>query len=316
MPPAEALAADPEVRRLLARCTFPPPGTPLHCAVSGGPDSTALLVLAVAGGCSARAVHVDHGLRPGSAAEAGHVAALAERLGAGFEAVAAPVGEGPNLEARARAARHGALPPGACFGHTADDQAETILLNLMRGAALDGLGGMQPGWRRPILGLRRAETQALCRHLGLDVLVDPSNADRRFLRNRVRHELVPLLAELSGRDPVPVLCRQAGHLRAATAVLERQADGLDPTDARGLAAAPPAVAAVALRRWLRAAGGGHPPDSASVDRVLAVARGQARAAELVGGARVARTAGRLRIEPGGGAWTPDRGAASGPARGQ
>src|SRR5690606_30551129 len=143
--------------------TFPPPGTPVTCAVSGGPDSSALLVLAVAAGCRATAVHVDHGLRPGSAAEAEVVAALADRLGAGFRSVAVDVADGPNLEARCREARLAALPPDACFGHTADDQAETILVNLMRGAALEGLAGMRPGPRHPLLALRRAETHALCR---------------------------------------------------------------------------------------------------------------------------------------------------------
>ena len=85
---------------LLARCTFPEPGTPLVCGVSGGADSLALLVLAVAAGCAVTAVHVDHGLRPGSAAEADVVRAAAERYGAGFRSVAVGVVPGPNLEAR------------------------------------------------------------------------------------------------------------------------------------------------------------------------------------------------------------------------
>jgi tRNA(Ile)-lysidine synthase len=266
------------------------------CAVSGGPDSCALLVLAVASGCRAVAVHVDHGLRTGGGAEADQVATLAGRLGARFERVAVEVGDGPNLEARARDARLAALPVAACFGHTADDQAETMLLNLMRGAALDGLAGMRAGPRHPILGLRRAETTALCAHLGIAVVADPSNTDPRFLRNRVRHELLPLLAELSGRDVVPVLSRQAAHLRAVGDLLESQAAPIDPTDAPALRGAPAVLAAVALRRWLREAGDGHPPDSATLERVLAVARGEAVAADVGLGVRVARTAGRLRLE--------------------
>ena len=201
---------DGVVRALLTRSSFPPAATRVTCAVSGGADSSALLVLAVAAGCRVEAVHVDHGLRPAGREEAAQVARLAARLGAGFRSESVDVPPGGNLEARARHARYAVLPPGVLTGHTADDQAETVLVNLLRGAALDGLGGMRPGPARPLLGLRRAETRALCEHLGIDVLEDPTNRDPRHLRNRVRHELLPLLADLSGRDPVPLLCRQGG----------------------------------------------------------------------------------------------------------
>lgn len=284
---------------LLARCDFPPAGTEVACAVSGGADSLALLVLAVHAGCRVTAVHVDHGLRPGSAAEAEVVRAAAERFGAGFRAVGVDVAPGPGLEARARAARYAALPPGALTGHTADDQAETVLLNLLRGAALDGLAGMDPT-RRPLRRLRRRHTAALCAALGLEPLADPSNDDPAFRRNRVRHELVPLLDAIAERDVVPVLARQADLLRADAALLDELAGALDPTDAAALAAAPAPLARRAVRAWVRDAGAGgperHPPDAAGVERVLAVARGEVVACELAGGWRVARTAGRLRIE--------------------
>ena len=81
-------------------------------------------------------------------------------------------------------------------GHTADDQAETVLLNLLRGASLPGLGAVRPGPTRPLLALRRAETVALCAAMDLTVVNDPSNHDPRHLRNRVRHELLPALADL------------------------------------------------------------------------------------------------------------------------
>src|SRR5438105_1748979 len=106
---------------LLPRCTFPPAGSDVACAVSGGADSLALLVLAVAAGCRATAVHVDHGLRAGSAADADVVRDAARRLGAGFRAERVDVGAGPNLEARARVARYAVLPPDVLTGHTADD---------------------------------------------------------------------------------------------------------------------------------------------------------------------------------------------------
>jgi tRNA(Ile)-lysidine synthase len=280
---------------LLGRCAFPPPGSELRCGVSGGADSLALLVLAVAAGCVVTAVHVDHRLRPGSADEADVVADAARRYGAAFEALTAPVPPGPNLEARARAARRTALGARAATGHTMDDQAETVLVNLLRGAAADGLAGMRPGPRHPLLGLRRAETRALCAAEGLDPVVDPTNADGRFTRNRVRHELLPLLGALSGRDLVPVLCRQAELLAAEADLLERLAADVDPTDGRALARAAPVLARRAVRRWLRDAEG-HPPDRAAVERVLAVARGERRAAELTGGRRVVRSGMRLRVE--------------------
>jgi tRNA(Ile)-lysidine synthase len=265
--------------------------------VSGGPDSTALLVLAVEAGCEATAVHVDHCLREGSAEEADVVQALTEKVGAGFRAVTAPVEPGPNLEARARNARHDALPPDALLGHTADDQAETVLLNLLRGSGLDGLAGMQRE-RRPILSLRRSETRQLCRTLGLTTVDDPMNDDPAFRRNRVRSELVPLLDDIAERDTVLLLARQADLIREATDHLAGLAADLDPTDARALAAAPPALARLTIRAWLRDLDPEqHPPDAAAVERVLAVARNEILATEVFGGWRVARTEGRLRTEP-------------------
>ena len=275
----------------LARCTFPPAGTPVACAVSGGADSLALLALAVAAGCEATAIHVDHGLRPGSAAEAEVVRAAADRLGAAFRAEKADVAPGPNLEARARAARYAVLPAGVLTGHTADDQAETVLLNLLRGAGLDGLAGMRPEGH-PILALRRHETEAICETEGLTPVVDPTNDDPVHRRNRVRAELLPLMNDIAQRDVVPILVRQAALLRDDADALPT---GLDPTDAPAVAAAPPALARRAIRRWLTE-GQDHPPDAATVERVLAVARNEAKAADVGAGRRVARTRNVLRLE--------------------
>jgi tRNA(Ile)-lysidine synthase len=259
--------------------------------VSGGADSLALLVLATDAGCRVTAIHVDHGLRPRSDREAGTVAAAAARFGARFRAERAVVEPGGNLEARARAARYAVLPADVLTGHTADDQAETILLNLLRGAGLDGLAGMRPSGH-PLLGLRRTETAALCAELGLDVVADPSNLDPAHLRNRVRHELLPLLDHLAGRDVGALLARQASTLADERDLLDALAAGLDPTDGRTLAAAPVALARRAVRRWLLDP---YPPDAASVERVLAVARGDALACEVTGGRRVSRRHGRLSV---------------------
>jgi tRNA(Ile)-lysidine synthase len=289
------------VADLLSRCTFPAEGAVLPCAVSGGADSLALLVLAAAAGCVVTAVHVDHGLRDGSRDEAEVVRAAAARFGARFESRRVSLAPGPNLEARARAARFAVLPDDVATGHTMDDQAETILVNLLRGAGADGLAGMEPGARHPILGLRRHETQALCAAAGLAPVCDESNDNPAFVRNRIRHELLPLCTEVAGRDPVPLLARQAGVLRSEVALLDALATERlpDPTDAKAVAGAPLPLARRALRRWLREAGDGeHPPSLAEVDRTLAVAAGAAVGTELAGGQRVRRTGGRLRVEPG------------------
>lgn len=295
-------------------------------AVSGGADSLALLVLAVAAGCRVTAVHVDHGLRPGSDREPAVVREAARRYGAAFRAERVAVAPGPNLEARARAARLAVLPADFATGHTADDQAETVVLNLLRGAGADGLAGMRPGRRHPLLALRRSETAALCETVGLRPLRDPTNDDLSFLRNRVRHQALPLLSALAGRDLVPILARQAGLLADEVDLLESLARELDPTDALAVAQAPTALSRRAVRRWLRQDDGpegeesetgrssrhGHedfeeggdpgrpggrlPPPLAAVERVLSVARKETAACEVPGGARVRRSAGRLLIE--------------------
>lgn len=287
----------PTAAQLLARCTFPPPGSPVTCAVSGGADSLALLLLAVEAGCAVTAVHVDHGLRAGSAAEADLVADVARRVGAVFRGERIEVAPGANLEARARMARYAVLPDDVCTGHTADDQAETVLLNLLRGASLPGLAAMRRGPRRPILALRRHETRALCAARGLVPVSDPMNDDPAYLRVRVRSELLPFLGELACRDVVPILCRQAELAADAVSVFDELGASIDPCDAKAVAAAPPALARWVVRTWIQGAtGAGHPLDAAALDRVLAVARGEARAAEVAGGWRVARTTGRLRLE--------------------
>lgn len=263
--------------------------------MSGGADSLALLVLAAAAGCDVTAVHVDHGLRVGSRAEADVVAGAATRFGAGFRTERVTVEVGPNLEARARAARRSVLPADALTGHTADDQAETILLNLLRGSGRDGLAGMPDDGRHPLLRVRRSETRALCDALGLEPVADPTNDDPRYRRNRVRHELLPLLEAIAERDMVPVLVRQGTILGEEAALLDSLAAAIDVTDAHALVAAPPALARRAVRAWL-ARSAPYPPDAATVERVLGVARLDAKGCDVGGGAHVRRSGGRLLLE--------------------
>jgi len=279
------------------RTSFPAPGSALRCGVSGGADSLALMALAAAAGCEVTAVHVDHGQRPGSDREAQRVADLAKQIGANFESATVRVEPGANLEARMRAARYEVLGSEAATGHTVDDQAETVLINLMRGAGMRGLGAMQPGYRRPILELRRSETEAVCAKLEWEPFMDPSNADPAFVRNRVRRELVPLLTEIAGRDVVPLLARTAEHARSATAAVDASASQVDPTDARALGEVPTAVAASAIQAWVQGqTESPYPIDAASVERVLGVANGNAVAAEVTGGYRISRSNQRLQLD--------------------
>jgi tRNA(Ile)-lysidine synthase len=282
----------PQVSDLLSRCSFPPEHSHVDCAVSGGADSVALFVLACAANLNVTAWHVDHGLRENSQTEAALVAQLATQLGAQFESRTVFVEQGANTEARAREARYSVLPLGVLTGHTADDQAETILINLLRGSGTRGLAGMQPTSQRPLLQLRRNETVALCNALGIAVFNDPSNDDERFQRNRIRHEVLPLLESLAKRDLVPVLTRQADLLRDDDDLLNELAGALDPTDAVALASAPIALSRRAIRSWLT-----NPlvPDSATVERVLEVARGNTLACDIGLGRQVRRSQQRLRI---------------------
>lgn len=256
----------------------------------------ALLVLAVASGCVVTAIHVDHGLRTGSQTEADRVRVVAEQLGARFLSETVAVGQGPNLEARARRARHAALGPDAALGHTADDRAETMIVNLLRGAGPDGLASIRPGYRHPILDLRRVETEMVCSIEGIEPFFDPSNANSAFIRNRVRNEVLPLLAEIADRDLVPLLDRQADVFAMVADHLRHEASSIDPTDVSALRNAPEVLARVALREWLRiGTDERHPPDGATIDRVLSVVRGEVIATEVGGNRRVDRSAGRLRI---------------------
>ena len=237
--------------------------------------------------------HLDHGIRPESAHDAVASGVIAERLGVDFVLHQVDIEPGPNLEARARAARNSVLPNGVLTGHTADDQAETLILRLLRGSGSGGLAAMTPGPTHPILGLRRSETEATCTELGIVPVHDRSNEVLDVWRNRVRHQLLPLAADIAARDLTPILTRTADLLRDDDRFLEAQSATIDPTDAKAVADADPVLARRALRRWLSI--DGYPPDAASIERVLAVARGDGVACELPGGRRVERSNQHFRI---------------------
>lgn len=282
-----------DTAELLERCTFPGPGSKVVCGLSGGADSSAMVTLAVLAGCDVEAVHVQHGLRADADVDAEIAASTAAALGTDFRVVRVAVEPGPNLEARARTARRTALGPDALMGHTAEDQAETLLLALLRGSGATGLSAIEPGWRHPILALRRSETHRVCLDRGLAIATDSTNDELRFRRNRIRHELLPLLDRIAERDTVPLLNRTAALLRRDDVLLDELATACEPTDADELRRAPRALASRAIRCWLTI--DGYPPDAATVERVLDVARGRTSGCDVGGGRRVERDGSRLRL---------------------
>ncbi len=283
-----------ELDNILNKCNFPPPNSEIHLAVSGGPDSTAMLILANLAQLIISVHHVDHGLRENGEAEAHFVSNLANRFASKFYSYKLSIEDGPNLEARLRKARFDVLPPGAATGHTMDDQAETVLLQLMRGAGISGLGAMREGYSHPILGIRRQEALAVVKSMEIEPLLDPSNSNSRFKRNRVRQELVPLMNNISDRDVVPLLARVAKLCAGDNAFLDSLVVGIDSTDTKVLKSADEVLSKRALRNFLKDSQG-YPPSYEELNKAWRVVKGEIKATELCGGRRLSRSLGKLSL---------------------
>jgi tRNA(Ile)-lysidine synthase len=188
------------------------PGHTVLAAVSGGPDSMALLhVLAKLSGplrFVLVAHGVDHGLRDGAKDELAMAADFARTLAVPFSTTRVDVGRGPNLMARARKARFAALRAALAgahgtliaTGHHADDRAETVLMRLLRGSGPVGLGALparSSDLIRPLIRARRTDVMAHLERHRVPFSLDPTNRDPRFLRTRVRHELLPIIETVS-----------------------------------------------------------------------------------------------------------------------
>ncbi len=291
-------------------------------ACSGGADSLALAEgLAFVAGSERRpagAVVVDHGLQPGSAEVARHTAATLLGLGLDLvEVVPADVRPGPEgLEAAARDARYAALDAVAdrlgagvvLLGHTRDDQAEQVLLGLVRGSGARSLAGMPEArgrYRRPLLGLAREQTRAACEAEGLTWWDDPMNADPAFARVRARRAVADLDRDL-GPGVAAALARTARQLRADADLLDALAAeattgiGEGPWHAAALAALPEAVRTRTWRRLLVVAGAPAGQVSSrhvqACDRLVTSWRGQGPV-HAPGGLRVRRTGGLVSIGP-------------------
>ena len=241
-------------------------------------------------------VYVDHGFRPETVAEAATVRAAAERHGAEFRSAKLVIDR--RDEAALREARYAALgkiveESGATFllmGHTRDDQIETILHRLVRGAGRRGLAGMLPRRGtlvRPLLGIRREELRAFLSERGLSWREDPSNREARYFRNRLRNSVIPGMERELGRGCLDHLPDMAALWAEEEAYLEREAARFGTLAERGagsnrrletgaLLAAPAALRTRIVRRWL-AAVSGRPIESftrAELERLLELARGR------------------------------------------
>lgn len=227
--------------------------------LSGGADSLALMAALVAEGHEVLALCVDHGLQDGSRAQAERAAEQARKIGAraqvlNVEASAAVGAE--SMEAAARAARYRALAA-ACadeglevaVAHTADDQAETLLLGALRGR-VTGMSERSEveGARvvRPLLNVRRADTEGACAELDLSAWQDPQNADTHFRRVALRREVIPQLNHIIGGDAVPALAQAAGDAALDDAALRTP----PTTDCADLAAMAEPRRRRAIAAWL------------------------------------------------------------------
>jgi len=278
---------------LLERVSGEYPPDPIAVALSGGADSAVCAWAAVASGRRVRAITVDHGL-PESAELVEAAVEIASMLGLDHVVVAAVSDD--NSEAGLRSARYAAIEdaaePGESLvsGHTEDDQAETVLGNLLRGAGAAGLAGIPAArgrWHRPLLGVSREAARAAASELGLPFADDPGNVDVTVRRSFIRTGVIPYLEQLnpSVRDALARAARLAADDEAAldvraSAVPVLAVEGEVRIAVAALSAVPRAVASRAVRRGLRMMLAPYAGDLGDVAAVLSAAAGEVPSASI------------------------------------
>lgn len=292
----------------------------LLIATSGGADSLALAwaaaFVAPTHGFTLEAVIVDHGLQDDSAQVAGEAEKTLSQMGVPATIIRVDVDGSGNVEDRARTARYDALrqrqkDTGAVavlLGHTLDDQAETVLLGLTRGsgpASIRGMAPYTPPWLRPFLGIPRTTTVACSEEAGYGFWQDPHNTDRRFLRPRIRHDLLPAMETILGPGIPAALANTAALIADDDDYLNSLADehlhALATTPGRlpaaDLAHLPSPMRRRVLRSWVRgeAEVSMTLPQTLMVDALVVAWKGQG--AVDIPGAKLRRQEGFLLIEP-------------------
>ncbi len=285
-------------------------GEPLLVMLSGGGDSVCLLEVCVRLGARVSVLHVNYGLREGAGQDEASCGELCEQLGVPLVVEQVSLSAPGNLQASAREARYAAAEQHAeghyAAGHTASDQAETVLYRLATSPGRRALLGMEPHRGRlvrPLLGVTRQEVRSYLRSRGLSWREDPSNADRRFARTRARADLLPVLRSL-GPAAERSVAETALLLRDEAEVLDVAVDGalaalgggpaVELARMRGLE---PALARLVLRRLAeRGAGEARPLSRADADRLLALGEaGGSRSLDLGAGLRAVSEYGVLRF---------------------
>lgn len=281
---------------LACRRALRPFDGPAIIGLSGGPDSLALAAAAAAEHKDVRCVVVDHGLQDGSAEVAERAVQTVQAFGLAAEIVRVDVPPG-NLEAAARSARYEALlayGADVWVAHTADDQAETLLLGALRGNP-SGMAPRNGRVVRPFLGIRRADTVGACEELGLKPWHDPMNADPAFRRVAMRRQVLPLLSELLGGDAVPAIAATADRIAADHALIASLTDLAPTTSCAELAEDAGPIRRRRLAAWLLEQG--VPVQGDQLDAVEALVvdwHGQGPVA-VAGGRAVVREGGQLAI---------------------
>lgn len=291
------------------RVNFPTP--PYVVALSGGADSATLAYLSVRSGELTSCLHVHHGLSASDelAEAAGQIAGM---LGVRIETVSVEIPSGPSSENQARIARYEAIcratstDSSVLLAHTRNDQAETVLLNLIRGAGTRGIAGIpyrkEPNLFRPLLDISRSETRELAALAGLPFLDDPSNSDMTIRRNRIRSEILPLMEEFNP-NLVEALARLAGYSADDEAFLDSLADSVPifgdsdgaSVPASAVLVLPTVIQARVLRRLVGTVRSTDGVTSAELARIHQVLDGSSDATELESGLRVTKAGPMLRL---------------------
>lgn len=270
-------------------------------ACSGGADSIALAIILRAWDTEFALAYIDHGINPETSECEIIVKNLAQKFDVPFFTAHLDMGNAEdlaNVEASARSLRYMALETLRtthgyhliATAHHLDDIAETFLINLMRGAG-SGISSLSPerdNIVRPLLDWRKAELEELVTSTGIEYFVDPMNSDPRFVRNRVRNEVIPLLNDVAQRDVTPLIARTAGHIQRDNAYLQKMSSQLWPVgepSTRTLMKLDPVERTHALRTWIQ----GSPPSNEELDRIMDVVEHRTKSTQISGHRTIWRT---------------------------